>query len=200
VVKIELMNNIAISVPTCARQNIVNFSLANNDKCRIFDTLINDDLCQLNIHTQNTPVRVDAMPAFGFVVDKPSTPQVVSFMEYSTTQIRDQKSPKNDFGCIYMIHNKITKKSYIGQSYNFFQRMNLHITQSMRGRGLYVDTQIGSYLDNVVFIILKTYEELGVTHWNRKIRTVVEHKYITEFNTKFPYGYNIKHYESVRIK
>lgn len=86
----------------------------------------------------------------------------------------------------------------MGQTYNFFKRSRCHIGLSIQKKGLYIDKEIGGNSKNFTFSVLITYDELGVTFHNRKIRTITEHKYIYTLKSYYPFGYNLSYYEFLR--
>ena len=117
---------------------------------------------------------------------------------YTVHEICKIGTKGNDFGCIYIIKNIKNGKCYVGQTYNFFKRSRGHIILSIQQRGLHIDKEMSKDPSSFLFTVIETYEDIGVTFKNRRIRTVREHHYINKFKTYFPHGYNIARYESIQ--
>jgi len=113
---------------------------------------------------------------------------------YTVPEIIALKIKNNDFGCVYAIKNIVNGKYYIGQSYKFLNRSKAHVYNAIRNKGILVDMEMNKNILDFVFIVLITYDELGVNFHNRKIRTITEHKLINEYNSLFPNGYNKTYY------
>ena len=81
---------------------------------------------------------------------------------------------------IYKITNKLTQKSYIGQSIHCGKRLDEH------SKGSQLIDQIIQIegIENFQFEILKTCESADLSYW--------EDYYIIKYNTMYPNGYNKK--------
>lgn len=82
---------------------------------------------------------------------------------------------------IYKITNKLTGKSYIGQSIHCGRRLDEHC----RGKSQFIDQMIEfDGIDNYTFEIIKTVKKEELNYW--------EDYYIIKYNTMYPNGYNKK--------
>lgn len=97
---------------------------------------------------------------------------------------------KNDVACFYMIKNIRSGKCYIGQSKSFYSRMRSHIYNSRNNKGLLVDLCMNENEDDYRFIILITFDDLGINFFTRKRISLVEQLLIECYNSYKPNGYN----------
>ena len=105
-------------------------------------------------------------------------------------KIKPNKSYK--YGGFYLIKNVENNMCYIGKSINYMSRLKQHIYKS--NDKTIIDRELNINIDNFRFYLISDYYENKINFFNRKLETLIEQKYISEFNTIYPNGYNIRVY------
>lgn len=102
--------------------------------------------------------------------------------------------PNKDYskGGFYLIKNFKNNKCYIGKSINYMSRLKQHLFNS--NNKLLIDKELNLDVNNFKFYLISEYNEFGIDFFNRRFETLIEQKYIKEFNTIIPNGYNIRTY------
>lgn len=86
---------------------------------------------------------------------------------------------------IYLIKNKINNKNYIGQTINYEKRIKEHLYLRKDRKNMIIDSAINKYgKENFEFKII------DIAYSQNKIDEL-ERKYIKEYNSLIPNGYNI---------
>ena len=102
--------------------------------------------------------------------------------------------PNKDYsrGGFYLIKNVSNNKCYIGKSINYKSRLKQHLFNS--NNKTLIDKELKLNINNFKFYLISEYKEFGINFFNRKLETLIEQKYIKEFNTINPNGYNLRTY------
>jgi hypothetical protein len=99
-----------------------------------------------------------------------------------------------DYGGWYLIENTLNGKKYIGRSIEYLFRLRQHVT--FKNPKILIDKEIKKYgMSNFNFYVIDVYSSYNIDFFNRKIQGVIEQKFIKEYKTNYPYGYNIAYYE-----
>ena len=103
-------------------------------------------------------------------------------------------SPNKDYsrGGFYMIINRVTKMIYIGKSIDYMARLKQHLYLS--SNKTLIDKELNYNPDLFDFYLLAKYEDIGINFFNRKLETVIEHRFIGKANSLYPNGYNNTYY------
>lgn len=80
-------------------------------------------------------------------------------------------------GGFYLIVNRYENKCYIGKSVNYMSRLKQHLYPSSNKTA--IDIELNKYPDKFEFYILAKYEDLNINFFNRKLESVIEHRFIT---------------------
>lgn len=138
-----------------------------------------------NIEIKNYEIINKLIPPLSMEYDKIKNEYII-YSKPDKTHRQIQIKENNNTCGIYKITNKLTKKAYIGQSKNIYNRWEEHKTQSknkMNNAPLYKDMRKYT-IQNFKFEIL---EECDLNKLNEK-----EIYYIEKYNTIQPNGYNIR--------
>ena len=113
-----------------------------------------------------------------------------------------KKWSKGDYtkGGFYLITDNNNNNLYVGKSKDVLLRLKNHIYNARNNKGLLIDKIIGQNVNDFNFYIIDTYVNLGINFFSKNLDNVFEHKFIREFNTYYPNGFNKTYYEQLRIK
>ena len=110
---------------------------------------------------------------------------------------KQKKKSHSDYtyGGWYMILDKNNNnKKYVGKSIEYMFRLRQHL--NVNNPKTLIDVIIKDKgVSNFSFYLLKSYKELNVNFFNRKIEYKVEKQLITSYKAFYPYGYNVRYYE-----
>ena len=95
-----------------------------------------------------------------------------------------------DKGGFYLIFDNINKKGYVGKSMYLILRLKSHIHNAKNNKGLVIDKEMYSRINNFSFYEIATYHELDINFFTRQLEIIVEREFIRVFNTLAPCGYN----------
>lgn len=117
-------------------------------------------------------------------------------------QYKKERNGNGDYslGGIYLIYDSVHKKGYVGKSINVIKRLKSHLALAKSNKGICIDKTMHGRLSDFKFFILSKYDDLGIDFFNRKLESIIEHTLIGEYKTYYPFGYNIRYYEQLRIK
>jgi len=101
-------------------------------------------------------------------------------------------------GGFYLIKNTLNNKCYIGKSINYMSRLKQHTYKS--NDKTIIDKELNLNIKSFKFYLISEYNEFGINFFNRKLETIIEHRYIYNFKTIHPKGYNVRTYEHIQIK
>ena len=115
----------------------------------------------------------------------------INIEDISSYKIKYRKG--YSLGGFYLIVNMLNNKGYIGKSMDYMARLKQHTYKSSNKTE--IDKAINEFgIYNFKYYLLDDYIRLDINHFNRKLETIYEHRFITKFKTFYPLGYNIRHY------
>jgi hypothetical protein len=124
---------------------------------------------------------------FDWCFENPEKIKIEDILKYSIKRSTDYKE-----GGFYLILNRTENKCYIGKSINYMARLKQHLYPSNKITN--IDIELKNSLDEFEFYLLANYLDLDINFHNRKLETIVEHKFISTalfHNYKI---YNTRHY------
>lgn len=96
-------------------------------------------------------------------------------------------------GGFYLIVNMLNNKAYIGKSMDYMARLKQHTYKS--NNRTEIDKAINEFgINSFKYYLLDDYVRLDINHFNRKLETIYEHRFITFHKTFHPHGYNQRYY------
>ena len=124
---------------------------------------------------------------FDFSFENPSKIKIEDILEYSIKGSTDYKK-----GGFYLILNKTENKCYIGKSINYMARLKQHLYPSNKRTN--IDVELKNSLDKFEFYLLAKYSDLDINFYNRKLETIIEHRFISTALCHNYKIYNTRHY------
>lgn len=124
----------------------------------------------------------------------------ISLSQISTYRAIGRKRNDYSLGGFYLITTLEEQPLYVGKSIHLMLRLKDHYYNATRNGGLSIDKYLYSELSNARFFIIDYYERIGINFFTKNLDTVVENYYIGKFNTNFPNGLNMVHYDKLRLK
>lgn len=124
---------------------------------------------------------------FDFCFENPEKIKPNHIYSYKIRKSRDYSK-----GGFYMIVNRITKMIYIGKSIDYMARLKQHLYQS--SNKTLIDKNLKKNPELFDFFLLAKYEDIGINFFNRKLETIIEHRFIGIANSIYPKGYNNTYY------
>ena len=112
---------------------------------------------------------------------------IESIISYKIKPLRDYNK-----GGFYLIRNKINNKCYVGKSVDYMARLKQHTFKSSSKSD--IDRALNLGLHNFEYYILGKYKDIGISYFNKKAETKIEHLLIEMFKSMQPNGYNNRYY------
>jgi len=97
----------------------------------------------------------------------------------------------NDGG-FYMIINLSNNTYYIGKSKDYMSRLKQHLYNSSKTTN--IDIALKNKDFNFKYFLLAKYTDIGINFFNRKLETIIEHRFISLLKSKGLLIYNKSHY------
>lgn len=124
---------------------------------------------------------------FDWCFENPEKINIEDVIKYSIKRNIDYKK-----GGFYFIVNKNENKCYIGKSINYMARLKQHLYPSNERTN--IDIELKNSLEKFEFYLLAKYSDLDINFFNRKLETIIEHRFISIALSNNYKIYNTNHY------
>lgn len=95
-------------------------------------------------------------------------------------------------GGFYMIINQSNNTYYVGKSKDYIARLKQHLYDSSKKTN--IDIALKNKDFNFKYFLLARYTDIGINFFNRKLETIIEHRFISLLKNKGLLIYNKSHY------